>query len=48
MLGAFFWNTGWYFLRVLKVFDEPLGEFSKIIVKFKNFYPWGKSLGGQI
>ena len=26
LLGAFFWNTGWYFLRVLKVFDEPLGE----------------------
>ena len=26
LLGAFFWNTGWYFLRVLTVFDEPLGE----------------------
>ena len=26
LLGAFFWNTGWYFLRVLKVFHEPLGE----------------------
>ena len=25
LLGAFFWNTG-YFLRVLKVFDESLGE----------------------
>ena len=24
LLGAFFWNTGWYFLRVSKVFDEPL------------------------
>ena len=26
LLGAFFWNTGWYFLRVLTAFDEPLGE----------------------
>ena len=25
-LGAFFANTSWYFLRVLTVFDEPLGE----------------------
>ena len=29
LLGTFFWNTGWYFLWVLKVFDEPLGESDK-------------------
>ena len=47
LLGAFFWNTGWYFLRVLKVFDEPLGD-NIFIVKLKKFYPWGKNIGVQI